>query len=71
MIKCIEYVFENKIKHIICTINKCQNSLKYIKKRNKHTNLVKVRVSVQLLDKHSKVEKHYSEQREKWNNSSI
>lgn len=57
MIKCIEYVFENKIKHIICTINKCQSSLKYIKKRNKHTNLVKVRVSVQLLYKHSKVEK--------------
>lgn len=28
-------------------------------------------VSVQLPNEHSKVEKHYSEQREKWNNSSI
>lgn len=57
MIKCIEYIFENKMKHIICTINKCQSSLKCIKKRNKHTNLMKVHVSVQLPDEHSQVEK--------------
>lgn len=57
MIKCIEYIFENKMKHIIRTINKCQSSLKCKKKRNKHTNLMKVHVSVQLPDEHSQVEK--------------
>ena len=57
MMKCIEYKFENKMKHIICTINKCQSSLKYIKKRNKHTNLRKVHVSVQLPNEPSQLEK--------------